>query len=154
MNSIGGGGTKKPRAGDNRRSPISLHAFITRLIWLCVLPLVAVAAYLAFENVQRARVDRDQQAIHLAHNFTTGVDQFLLARAGALGMLASSPLVDEAAGWQRLYDQALGFQRSFGSHVIFADTDLQMRFNTRVPFGTPLPRLPQPKTNGATATTR
>jgi PAS domain S-box-containing protein len=43
-----------------------------------------------------------------------------------------------------LYRQAEGFRTNFGSEVILASTDQRMLLNTRVPFGTALPRLPRP----------
>jgi hypothetical protein len=37
---------------------MSLHSFLTRLIWLCVLPLVLLAAYLAVYLVQTIDSER------------------------------------------------------------------------------------------------
>jgi hypothetical protein len=37
----------KPRGAARVHAGMSLHAFLTRLIWLCVGPLVLLAAYLA-----------------------------------------------------------------------------------------------------------
>ena len=124
--------------------PVSLHAFLARLIWLCVLPLVFVSAWLAFDRVRTTQSERDGSAANLAQAVAAGTDQYLGARIGALHMLAVSPLVDDRARWPELYREAQGYQESFGSHVILADRAMQMLFNTRVPFGTPLPKVPRP----------
>ncbi|HJV28374.1 MAG TPA: PAS domain S-box protein [Aromatoleum sp.] len=131
---------------------MSLHRFLARLIWLCVLPLVFLAAYLAIDSVRSAQLQRDARADRLARNVVTAIDEDLNARMAALQMLAASPLADDASRWEDFYREALGFYRSFGSHVILADQQLQMRFNTRNPFGTPLPALPVPKGRSAART--
>ncbi len=128
---------------------MSLHRFLTRLIWICVLPLIALAAYLAIDSVHRAQTERDKLAAHLAANFATAIDQSLSARIAALRMLAVSPLVDQAPLREALYQEAQGFRESFDSHVVLADLDFRMLFNTRVPFGDKLPALPRPAGHSA-----
>src|SRR3990172_10394332 len=115
---------------------MSLHSFLTRLIWLCVLPLVLLAVYLAVYRVQTIQAERDLEAENLAKNLATAIDQHLNTRIGALHMLAVSPLADDASRFKELYQEAQGFHQSFGSHVILADLNMRMLFNTRVPFGT------------------
>ena len=123
---------------------VSLHKFLTRLIWRCVLPLLFLAVYLAFAHVRFIQDERDSAMKNLASNFAGALDRELDARINGLQMLARSPLVDDPARWQDLYREARNFQQSFGSHVIFASADLQMLFNSRVPYGSSLPRLPRP----------
>jgi signal transduction histidine kinase len=134
------------------RAGTSLHTFLTRLIWLCVGPLALLAAYLAISHVRDVQAKRDHEAINLAEDLATSIDQSLEARIGALSMLAQSPLLDDAAHHQDLYREAQGFRQSFGSHVILADLNLHMLLNTRVPFGEALPPLPRPKGNAAVPT--
>ena len=131
---------------------IPLAAFLRRLIWLCVLPLVLLAAYLATDSVLTAQIEQDQKATNLAKNFAGTIDHRLSARIGALQMLAVSPLADTPTQWKNFYQEAQGFRQSFGSHVIFANLDMRMLFNTRVPFGSPLPVLPTPKGKAAAPT--
>jgi hypothetical protein len=38
---------------------MSLRRFLTRLIWVCLLPLVALAAYLAFDDVFDGQAEMD-----------------------------------------------------------------------------------------------
>jgi hypothetical protein len=131
---------------------MSLHSFLTRLIWLCVLPLVLLAAYLAIDSVRTAQAERDLAAASVAKNLATAIDRSLNARIGALRMLALSPLADRPAHWKDLYEEAQGFHQSFGSPVILADREMRMLFNTRVPFGTALPTLPRPAAKAAAPT--
>ena len=131
---------------------LSLQAFLTRLICLCVGPLVLLAAYLSITNVLNRRAEGDLEAANLAKSFAAIIDQHLHARINALHMLAESPLLDDASRWKDLYREAQGFHQGFGSHVILSDLNMRMLFNTRVPFGSELPLLPRPKGNAAVPT--
>jgi two-component system sensor histidine kinase/response regulator len=128
-----------------------LSSFLARLIWLGMAPLLLLAVWLAWDHLQEQEAKHLREGVHLSQNYATAVDQYLDARINALRMLANSPLTDDPRRWPELYAEAQGFQESFASHVIFADTKRQMRFNTRVPFGTALPTLPQPKGRDATS---
>lgn len=139
----------RSHAGRPEAGGLTLHAFLTRLIWWCLGPLVLLAAYLAIDRVGRVRDERSVEIRNLANVLAASVDQELNARIGALTVLAASPLLDDAAHRRDLYQEAQGFRQSFGSHVILADLELNMLFNTRVPYGTPLPMLPQPKGRAA-----
>jgi PAS domain S-box-containing protein len=133
---------------------VSLSTFVTRLVCLCMVPLLLLAGWLAFDGVRTRQTEDESQALNLAQNFVTYVDDHLSARIAALNMLAVSPLLDDATRRQELYQEALGFLQSFGSHVILADIGVPMRmlFNTRVPFGADLPLLPQPASHAAAPT--
>ncbi|WP_440997842.1 EAL domain-containing protein [Arhodomonas sp. SL1] len=128
-----------------------LRSFITRLVWLSILPLVGLAAWFAYDTVDDQRSQMRQEAKNLAQNATGRVDNYLDARIRALKVLAASPLADDPNRWRELYAEAQGFRESFDSHVVFADVDgrRMMRFNTRVPFGETLPPLPRPEGHAA-----
>jgi PAS domain S-box-containing protein len=128
---------------------VPLRTFLSRLIWLCVLPLLLLAAFLAFQHVRSLQRYGARQARDLVQNVATAIDWHLSARIAALQMLAASPLLDDPDRWDQLYQEAQGYRQSFGSHVLLADTTMQMRFNTRVPYGEALPRLPTPKGHAA-----
>ena len=128
---------------------MSLHNFLTRLILLCISPLVLLAAYLTFDQVQTLRAAHDLEAVQRAKNFATTVDRFLNSRIGAMQILVASSRAGETARWRDLYQEAQGFQRSFGSHVILADKDMRIVFNTRAPVSSALPMLPQPQAHSA-----
>jgi two-component system sensor histidine kinase/response regulator len=126
-----------------------LSSFLARLIWLCMAPLLLVSVWLAWDNVREQEARHLREGAHLARNFATSIDQYLNARVSALRMLADSPLADDPSRWPDLYGEAKGFQNSFGTHVIFADTARQMLFNTRLPYGSALPGLPLSKGRSA-----
>jgi PAS domain S-box-containing protein len=135
-----------------KQREISLNTFLTRLIWLCVGPLMLLAIYLAITNVRHLQEDRDLEATNLTHVLVTAVDQDMKARINALTMLANSPTIDDPAHWSVLYAEAQGFQKIFGSHVVLVDPAMNMLINTRVPLGTPLPQLPRPTGRAAAPT--
>ncbi len=129
----------------------TLRAFVTRLIWLCILPLLLLAAWLAIDSAQQQQAASMVAARHVAENMATSISNRLSARIKGLSILALSPLVDDPRRWPELYREALGYEQSFGSHVIFATaaTPMQMLFNTRVSYDAKLLPLPQPEGRGA-----
>lgn len=135
--------------GGKRVRALPLTVFLTRLIWLCVLPLVILAVYLAINHVRTLEDQRNQEATNQAHNIATSIDHHLEAQIAALQMLAASPLLDDPPRLNELYNEARGFRESFGGHVILADRSMQMIFNTRAPLGAVLPKLPVPKGHAA-----
>ena len=134
--------SQKPRS-------ISLHAYLARLIGLCVLPLAVLAVYLAFDHVRDLKDQRDRMAADQARNVVNAIDRDIGLRIAALQMMAASPLIDDPPRWDGFYKAALAFHQNFGGHVILADLSMQMILNTRVPLGEPLPGLPKPKGHAA-----
>ena len=65
--------------------------------------------------MRSTRIDTDHEALNLAKNFATSIDQNLTARIGALQILAISPHADRAENWKELYQEALGYHQGFGS---------------------------------------
>ena len=118
-----------------------LSAFLKRLIWLCMAPLLLLSGWLAWTHLKEIEARHQREAANLARNFAVSIDSYLESRLNALNVLAVSPLVDDPRRWPDLYAEAQGFRESFGAHVAFADQDRQMLFNTRKPYGTALPPL-------------
>ncbi len=133
-------------------TPLSLDRFLTRLIWLCVAPLLLLAAYLAFNHVWHVHDEREREAAYLAKTLTADLDHELSARSAALRTLAASPLADDPTTWHDLYREAQGFKDSFGGDVVLVDPQQQVIFNTRLPFGSTLHRMPDPPGTSAVAT--
>jgi two-component system, sensor histidine kinase and response regulator len=119
-----------------------LQAYLSRLIWICIAPLLALTAYFAVDNLWDIEADRSREARDLARNVAATFDRQLRSRVGALEILAKSPLVHQPARWPELYETALAFRQTFDDHLLLADASTQMLFNTRVSFGAALPRLP------------
>ncbi len=130
-------------------TPRPLASSLARLIWLCMAPLLALALWMGWDDLQEQEARHRREGKNLAMNYATAVDQFLQSRIRALNMLAISPLADNPRHWPELYVEAQGFLVSFKTHVIFADTGRQMLFNTRVPYGKPLSLLPISKGRSA-----
>jgi len=122
---------------------MSLNSFLQRLIWLSVLPLILLAAFLAFDHVESLEAQRHREAVALVKNFALSLDQMLRARSRALELLAASPHPQQPEHWEELYHEAVAFRDAFGAHVILADPGLHMLFNTRAPLGSSLPMLPR-----------
>ena len=139
-------------ATDIRATPLS--TFLSRVIWLSLLPLMILAAWQGIARVDAEHGARDEQAAMLAQNLATAIDQELTARINALNMLAVSPLVDDPAKHPDLYREAQGFRISFATPVILSGMGdpMPMLFNTRVPYGEPLPALLKPAGRSAAST--
>jgi signal transduction histidine kinase len=116
-----------------------LSSFLTRLIWLCVLPLLLLAGWLAYVNFRDLRHHSDQDSRHLAANYMTTIDEQLRAWVRGLMLLDASPLVDDPGHWEDLYRQARVFREQFGGRVIFAEAaePHRIRFDTNAPFASP-----------------
>ena len=67
---------------------ISLASFLTRLIWLCLLPLVVLATWLVIDHAHAVRIENERQAQDIAENLATEVDSYLNARMRALVLRA------------------------------------------------------------------
>ena len=85
---------------------MSLKSFLTRLIRICVLPLVLLSAYPAIDQVRSLQAQRDLEAANLARNVATSLDHLLASRVTALQVLAASPLLDAPPRLAEFYRQA------------------------------------------------
>jgi PAS domain S-box-containing protein len=143
----------RQRWRDARRSQLPLQSYLRRLIWLCMLPLVGLAVYLAFDSVSRIRQADADAGARLAKQIAATVDQGLRARMDALRLLAESPLLDDTARLAEFHREAQGFRRTYGSEVILASAEGQMLLHSAQAPGSPLPVLPQPAGRGAAQAT-
>jgi PAS domain S-box-containing protein len=121
-----------------------LHRYLMQLYWLCVLPLLLLAGWLAYENVQAIRSAQNKLAAGLASNLAATVDQQLGARISALTVLTQSPYLDPPLQLADLYKEAQGVRNSLGMHValVEATPPYRMRFNTHSPLTADLPAPP------------
>ena len=123
------------------KSGVPLSTILTRIIWLCMLPLFLFGAILTLLQLREIHREQIDKASLLAKNVVLYTDNAINSRISALNMLAISPLVDDVAKWPILYQEAQGFQQSFGTHVVITDGNKQpqLLMSTRQPFGTKLP---------------
>ena len=78
---------------------MTLHRYLTRLIWWCVAPVLALAVGLGYLQFRQARDDEGVLARQLVGVVAAEVDQALQARIAGLRTLSLSPLLDDAARW-------------------------------------------------------
>jgi len=126
--------------------PLRLSRYLSRLVWLSLLPSLGLALWLAADLLDSRQAADQHHALDLAKGVALMIDQHLSARIGGLTILAASPRIDREESWPEVYREAQAFERHFGSHVILATVNEPMRMllNTRVPFGqalTPLPKF-------------
>lgn len=124
---------------------LSLRAFLSRLIWVCMLPLLLLTVYLAVDRVQSLRFQCNESANNFAHLAANSVDSYLNSQTRSLKALAASPLFDDLSQLGDAYRQAQGFRENFGTHIVLADPLGQMVLNTRSPLEANLPKLPIPQ---------
>ena len=119
-----------------------IQRFLQRLVWACVLPVFVFAGALALEGIHHQYADDLQASERVSANLLGRIDTHVQARLDALQLLARTlPGTDPAAVGAH-YREAQAFQGVFGSHVILADLERRMLYNTRTPLGAPLPELP------------
>ena len=124
---------------------IPLQSYLMQLFWLGVLPLLLLAAGLAYHNVQTIRATQDEQAQRIASNFASTVDQELRSTTKALLAVAQSPHLERENEWSMLYEEAKSLQATMGVSVAIIEPTPphRMRLNTLVPFGQALPATPR-----------
>ena len=123
---------------------VPLRVFLRRLVWLCMLPVVVLAAFLGVDKVQQARLAEDSAGLRLANQAAQRADQLLLSRVNTLRILAASPLLESDTRLADFHRLLQSFRAVHGSDVILADASGQMLLHSGQPFGAPLPRLPKP----------
>ncbi|MCA1905316.1 MAG: PAS domain S-box protein, partial [Desulfarculus sp.] len=129
----------------------SLQAFLARMIWVCVLPLVLVSIYLAMDQVRVMIAKLEHDARDQVTQAVRLVDRQLREQIATLTMMAASPLLDDPPQWEPFYRAALNFRANFGADLVVADLSMRMLLNTRLPLGAALPRLPVPHGHAAVA---
>src|SRR5690349_17820313 len=97
---------------------LPMRAYLWRLIWLCMLPLVLLAVYLGVDSVLKIRAADDRASARLASEIASAVDQALQARIDALSTLSRSPLLDDTQRLPDFYREAQSIRRIFGGEVI------------------------------------
>jgi signal transduction histidine kinase len=121
------------------RPAASLQRLLTGLIWLCLLPLVLLAAALSGDHLIARQQEQDRRARERAESVSETLDDWLMAREAALQILARGPDIERPDRHAALYAQAQAYRQHFGGHLALVDASGRMWLNTRVPFGDPLP---------------
>ena len=123
---------------------IPLQRYLIQLYWLCVLPLLLLAAWLAYDNAQAIRQAEDDDARLTAINFAASVDLMLRTTVNALSTVAQSSHLDDTEQWPQLYAEAKVLQATLGTDVMVMDAHppYRIRLNTQAPFGADGPARP------------
>lgn len=126
-----------------------LQRYLRNLIWVTLFPVLVVAGYLAYDKIDTLKSATEEEAYILAENITVNIDRTLTEQINVLKVMAMSWHLDSDDELETFYQLARNAHGVLGRHIILADTSMQMLLNTRVPFGTALPRLPRPKGHAA-----
>lgn len=123
---------------------MTLQRYLTRLIWLCILPVLVLAVGMGSVQFEQAREAERGRAQRLAQLLATDIDQALEARLAGLHMLSHTPTLEQPAPGEELYHAALSFRDAFGGEVLLVDAQSNVLLHTGQPPGSRLPALPRP----------
>ena len=130
---------------------MTLQRYLTRLIWICTMPLLVLSALLAVDRWREQRTMDEHDAQQLLQSAKRLLDDNLQARLVGLRTLASSPLLDDPESWTAFRLEARGYLAAFGNHVALIDTQRRTRLHTMVPLGDEPPPAPKPTGRSAVA---
>lgn len=128
-----------------------LHSYLARLIWVCIAPLLLLSAFFAVRDVLDLRASSLRDGQDFAHNAAGAIDRQIGFRVAAMRMMAEDEHLADPASGGEVYRDAQSFERMFGAHLLLADLSGQMLWNTRLPYGSPLPKLPEVQGTSAAA---
>ena len=113
-----------------------------------VVPALVFTAVLLDRNWQAQEADMHRRLEQVVGDLAHDVDRELILLFANLTALAASP--DVATGdWAAVHAKASATLKPLGIEVLFRDPDGQQVMNTRVRWGTPLPRSEQPAIDAA-----
>jgi len=131
-----------PPLGSGRtRQTRPLKRYLRQLIWLCMLPLVLLAAALGLVQIRSTMAESAQAAEIRVRAAATALDLRLNGRVRMLEVLAKSPLLDSAQQLPQFRALALDFRSGIGSDVALVAADGRQLLNTQQPAGEALPAL-------------
>jgi PAS domain S-box-containing protein len=130
---------------------MTLQRYLTRLIWVCTLPLLVLSVLLAADRWREQRVKDEYSAEQLLQAGKRLLDDALRDRLAGLQTLASSPLAGDPASWPAFRLEARGYLAAFGNHVALIDAQRRTRLHTMVPLGDAPPPAPKPSGRSAVA---
>jgi PAS domain S-box-containing protein len=128
-----------------------LRSYLMRVIALCVLPVLLLAAALAAVFVRQVQSQLDVRAEALAGAAARAVEQDVTTHLAALQLLADASQVHGRNDDADLYQEAQAYRRNFGTHVALALADRRLVFHTALPPGGTMPALPPSGAHSATA---
>lgn len=123
----------------------SIRTTLALLVVACVLPLAVMAGLLVSSFYAHERRQLSSNSIVQAHGIVSAVDREIAATQAALLALSTSHRLatGDLAGFYKRATDSLPILRA--DSVIVIDKTGQILLSTRVPFGYPLPRVPDPE---------
>jgi PAS domain S-box-containing protein len=124
---------------DQTRRSLSMRGYLIVMVVAILLPVVLFAAivFWRYYDSELARIDQELQ--NNARELSLTIDRDLEGEIVALQTLATSGSMTSHE-YARFYDHALRVRSYAGADVLLRDRSGQQLMNTRVPWGTPLPR--------------
>ncbi|SFV09365.1 Signal transduction histidine kinase [Methylobacterium sp. 174MFSha1.1] len=116
-----------------------LRTHVAALAVALLVPALLIIGLIAHHWVQAERARMEERTATLNAHAVEQIDRFLSGQIAMLQALATSPAL-EHGDFARFDRQARELVRLQGINVVLRDADGQQRVNTRLPWGTPLPR--------------
>jgi len=108
-----------------------------------VVPSLLLTAYLLDRHWRDRQQEIERQLEQVASDLTADIDKNVGLLIATLGLMATSPQFDTGR-YQELHEQATQSLKPLGLDLVFRDLGGQQLFNTRLPWGSALPRSAQP----------
>lgn len=122
-----------------------IRATLALLVVLCILPISLVAALLFVSYYEREQGQLSQNSIHRAQDIVLAVDREFAATQSALLALSTSHRLatGDMEGFHRRAVEALANLQA--DSILVLDRSGQILLSTRVPYGSALPKVADPK---------
>jgi signal transduction histidine kinase/ActR/RegA family two-component response regulator len=117
-----------------------LWAHVTTLAVALLVPAILIIAMLAQRWVQAEQARMEERTATLNAHAVEQIDRFLSGQIAMLRALATSPAL-ETGDFARFDRQARELVSPKGVAIVLHDRDGRQYVNTRLPWGTPLPRV-------------
>jgi PAS domain S-box-containing protein len=123
-----------------RRSPgLSTRTHLALLVIALLVPVLAFAGILAQRYAAAERARFEQEAVETARHVAVLVERDLAGLLATLQTLTTSARL-RGGDYRGFYEQASEVREFLGEHVVLRDLSGQQLVNTRLPWGSPLPR--------------
>ena len=135
------------------RPRISMRGYLILLVFSVLLPVIAFAG-IVFSKYYESELNRLEQDLQNdARKLVLTVDRELSGHLLVLQTLSVSQRIAQR-DYAGFYNQAQQVKEFSGINILLRDLDGQQLVNTRVPWGTPLPRNPAEGDTEVVATKR
>lgn len=126
-----------------------IQRFLQRLVWACLMPLLALALVVSAERLHGLYQSERASASRVGSNLLDNLERLIGERLDALQVLATLGGGPDPEPLEAQYRHAQAFVGTYGSHVLLADVQRRMVFNTHLPLGSALPAVPVPAGHSA-----